>query len=57
MSRDVFFFHMPSMHGKIHFISCQMKNTEPETEVYKPQVQIQCAKTWGVTCPLLLKSL
>lgn len=24
-----------------------MKNTGPETEVYKPQVQIQCAKAWG----------
>ncbi len=47
MSRDVFFLHIPSMCGKIHFISCQMKNTEPEKEVYKPQVQIQCSKTWG----------
>lgn len=41
------FFHILSMYGKIHSYHVKMKNTGPETEVYKPQAQIQCAKAWG----------
>lgn len=45
MSRDVFFFHILSMYGKIHSYHVKMKNTGPEIIVYKPQAQIQYA--WG----------